>query len=404
MKVVRSWSSVIGVSVAVAGLWLATNASSADEPKPEASPPKTDAPAEPAKAESAEDLIKQLEQLSHRRPTGNSRDEFIASFTNTQREILEAAEKLLAHPDAAGDKGDKLAAGALGAKISALRLLTRLGDKKASGEVTELLKKYSDDKRPQVSEVVTTAALAERFTPAPDAKPEALKAMVADAKQYFAPLKLRLEHVMIMKGLTDHLEQRDANTEAADALTSFGELLSKSDDKRFVQLGQQFQRTARRLGLMGKPMEVYGTMLDGKQIDWKSYRGKVVLVDFWATWCGPCVKELPNIVNNFEQYHGRGFDVIGVSVDDDRQRVDDFVAQRKVPWTITMDKDFKAAGKEGPLAIQYGVAGIPTAILVDREGKVVSLNARGPELGRLLGELIGPPEKAKEEKKAEEKK
>ena len=399
MRIVHTWSSVIGVSVAAAGLWLAASTSLADEPKPEAKPPQTDVPAEPAKAESAEDLIRQLEQLSRRRPTGNNRDEFIASFKSTQREIIAAAEKLLAHPDAAGDKGDKLAAGALGAKISALRLLTRLGDKQASGDVTELLKKHSDDKRPQVAEVVTTAALAERFTPAPDAKPEALKAMVADAKQYFAPIKLRLEHVMIMKGLTDHLKHSDAHAEAADALTSFGELLSKSADKRFVHLGQQFQGTARRLGLMGKPMDVYGTVLDGKQIDWKSYRGKVVLVDFWATWCGPCIGELPNVVKNYEQYHDRGFDVIGVSVDEDRKRVDDFVAKRKVPWTITLDKDFKAAGKEGPLAVHYGVAGIPTAILVDREGKVVSLNAHGPELGRLLGELIGPPEKGKEEKK-----
>ena len=394
----------------MAGLWLAASALQAEEPKPEATPPKAAAPAEPdkaapaepAKAESAEDLIKQLEQLSHRRPTGRSRDEFIASYKDTQREIIATADKLLAHPDAAGDKGDKLAAGALGAKISALRLLTRLGDKQAGGEVTELLKKHGEDKRPQVSEVVTTAALAERFTPAPDATPEALKAMVADAKQYFAPLKLRLEHVMIMKGLADHLEQRDANAEAADAMNSFGELLSKSDDKRFVQLGRQFQGTARRLGLMGKPMDVYGTALDGKQIDWASYRGKVVLVDFWATWCGPCIQELPNILKNYELYHDRGFDVIGVSVDDDRQRVEDFVTQRKLPWTVTFDKDFKAAGKEGPLAMHYGVAGIPTVILVDREGKAVSLNARGPELGRLLGELIGPPEKAKEPK--EEKK
>lgn len=399
MRNIRTWSSTIVVSVVAAGCWFSDATLPADDLKPQAKPPQADAPVEPAKAESAADLIKQLEMLSQRRPTGNSRDEFIASFKSTQRELIAVADKLLAHPDTAGDKGDKLAAGALGAKISALRLLTRLGDKQASDDVTQLLKKHGDDKRPQVSEVVTTAALAERFTPAPDAKPEALKAMVADAKQYFPTVKLRPEHVMIMKGLTDQLEQRDANAEAAEALTSFGELLKKHDDKRFVQLGEQFLGTARRLGLKGQPMEVYGTLLDGKQVDWKSYRGKVVLVDFWATWCGPCVRELPNIVQNYEKYHDRGFDVIGVSVDEDRKQVDDFVAQRKVPWSITIDKDFKSAGKDGPLAMHYGIAGIPTAILVDREGKVVSLNARGPELGRLLDEMIGPPEKAKEEKK-----
>jgi peroxiredoxin len=116
-----------------------------------------------------------------------------------------------------------------------------------------------------------------------------------------------------------------------------------------------------------------------------------VLVDFWATWCGPCIGELPNLKAHYDAYHEAGFDVVGISLDDDPEALRQFVADQQIEWTTLIDPDPVNQGWENPIARQYGISGIPACILIDQEGKVVSLNARGEELGRLLEELLGPP-------------
>lgn len=177
---------------------------------------------------------------------------------------------------------------------------------------------------------------------------------------------------------------------ALEANQRFGEVLAKQTDPQLSSLGKMMQATARRLGLVGNEMQLTGTTVGGKPFDWKTYRGRVVLVDFWATWCGPCRAELPNVLNNYETYHDRGFDVVGISVDQDREALDKFLEANPVPWTT-----LHAEGGQHPAAEYYGVSAIPTTILVGRDGKVVSITARGPELTRLLEKLIGPPEPSK---------
>ena len=147
---------------------------------------------------------------------------------------------------------------------------------------------------------------------------------------------------------------------------------------------------ARRLDLLGNPLELSGTEMDGSKFDWAKYRGKVVLVDFWATWCGPCLAELPNVKKNYELYHDKGFDIVGVSLDQDRAKLEEFLQKEQNPWTTLHD----GAWNDNAVATYYGIMGIPTVILVDKEGKVVSTRARGPELGKLLAELLGPAEPA----------
>src|SRR5205814_1794879 len=135
------------------------------------------------------------------------------------------------------------------------------------------------------------------------------------------------------------------------------------------------------LTLVGNTMEVKGKTLDGKDFDLGNLKGKVVLVDFWATWCGPCVAEIPNIKKLYEKYNPQGFEVIGISLDNGAEAPKKFMEKEEMPWPCIFD----GIGKDtAGLADQYGVTSIPLAILVDRKGRVVSMRARGPELTRLL--------------------
>ena len=186
------------------------------------------------------------------------------------------------------------------------------------------------------------------------------------------------------------LEKGSDRKRAAEVNRELGRLLSKSKDKEVAQIGEKMEGIARRLTLLGKPLELTGTAVAAGKFDWSKYRGKVVLVDFWATWCGPCMEELPNVVKNYELYHDRGFDVVGISVDEDKTALKKFLAEKEIPW-VTLNS---GGWDQNAMANYYGVTSIPTAFLVNEEGKAVSVHARGEELSRQLAKLLGPAELA----------
>jgi peroxiredoxin len=120
--------------------------------------------------------------------------------------------------------------------------------------------------------------------------------------------------------------------------------------------------------------------IDGKSISVSQYKGKVVLVDFWATWCGPCISELPNVLAAYEKYHPRGFEILGLSLDQDEQKLRSFIKDRKMPWQQYFD------GKvwENKLAQKYGVVGIPATYLLDGNGVIIGRDLRGDELDKAV--------------------
>ncbi len=128
----------------------------------------------------------------------------------------------------------------------------------------------------------------------------------------------------------------------------------------------------------------------GKAIDLAEYKGKVVLLDFWATWCGPCVAELPNVVAAYEKYHDKGFEIVGISLDQDRAAFDTFVADNKMTWR----HQFDGKGWENECAAAYGVRSIPATYLIGQDGKVVAIGLRGEQLEQRLEKLLGKPAKA----------
>ncbi|HEY7428116.1 MAG TPA: tetratricopeptide repeat protein, partial [Gemmataceae bacterium] len=119
---------------------------------------------------------------------------------------------------------------------------------------------------------------------------------------------------------------------------------------------------------VGQEMDLAGPTVQGEKFDLKQLRGKVVLIDFWATWCGPCVAEMPNVKRAYDRYHKDGFEVVGVSLDNSKEKLVEFLKTKEVPWPQLF---FAAKGDQGwnnPLARKYGVRAIPSTILVDRAG------------------------------------
>ena len=136
--------------------------------------------------------------------------------------------------------------------------------------------------------------------------------------------------------------------------------------------------------MVGDAMDISFTATDGTEVNVSEMKGKVVLVDFWATWCGPCVAEMPNVIAAYNKYHEKGFEVIGISLDQSKDKLDTYVKDNKMPWP----QYFDGKGWKNDLAGKFGVRSIPATYLIGTDGKIVASNLRGDALEEKLAELL----------------
>ena len=142
--------------------------------------------------------------------------------------------------------------------------------------------------------------------------------------------------------------------------------------------------------IVGQPFDAAGTLVGGKKLDWGGYRGKVVLVTYWATWCKPCVAEIPEIKKTYDALHERGFEVLAVSLDDDHGTLERFLNTQEVPWQVVCGATAEESGPQHPLARKYGVESVPKSFLLDRQGNIAAIDLHGTEFLKLAEKLLGP--------------
>ena len=330
-----------------------------------------------------EELMKFVEGLRQPKAPPRSRQEMMDYMKGVATASVQAADKILAQVkpgDAFYVRGAKL-------KLESLTMLSRMGDAQATKDMAAYaatLEASPDKEIASEAKRMLLVAEAQRMFSSGDlaAAPALLDKVVAmvsadpdDAQT--AGLAMQFA------GAFEHMP--DGEPLAIKAFEVLGPLFAKSQNPQIKGMGARFEGTMRRLSLPGKPMEITGTLLDGSAFDQKSLAGKVVLVDFWATWCGPCRAEIPNMKKEYEKYHAKGFEVVGISLDDSREALEKFIASEEIPWPILHEKNAEGGN---PLARHYGISGIPQLILIGRDGNVITLNARGEKLGEELAKLF----------------
>ncbi|MEX2121403.1 MAG: TlpA disulfide reductase family protein [Pirellulales bacterium] len=331
---------------------------------------------------SPESLAKFIERVQTLRPDVKTQEELIEYVKKLNKVILEAADKII---EAKAD--EDLDTQAVRAKLAALGTLSQLDGEGAKKQLADYLSKLKDDKRPDIVKEAQLYLLANRYHALDHENAKQIKQFINDVRTQLGAGKFdpRLAQFAMEAA---RLSQSIGDTQfAIETNRQFAELFAKSGNPQIEQAGQRFEANIRKLEMVGKPLDIEGSLVDGSQFDWSAYQGKVVLVDFWATWCGPCIQELPNVKETYEKYRDKGFDVVGISLDEDREAVEEFLKEEEIGWT-TLFGTSPESGWNHPMAQRYGVDGIPMAVLVDRDGNVVSISARGEALGTLVAELV----------------
>ncbi|UCG52341.1 MAG: redoxin domain-containing protein [Candidatus Latescibacterota bacterium] len=270
-------------------------------------------------------------------------------------------------------------------------------------EITELQKTATTQQRlAQALEQI--ASKLNGFIQAYPNSEEALDAKLELGMVYSSLMK----HDQAVKNFTDYLRDGDEDDErtgyAQFYLAQAYENMDKYDDakrhyKMFVEqyghLNPKYLAAAqskladisvlKSLTVGKEPIPFSVTdHLTGKTISLEDYKGKVVLLDFWATWCVPCKVEMPNVIKIHKKYNKKGFEIIGISLDNNKAALEQYIKTNEMPWP----QHFDGKGWQNGVAMKYRVRQIPTTYLIDRKGKIRYRTLRGRDLEDAVARLI----------------
>lgn len=175
---------------------------------------------------------------------------------------------------------------------------------------------------------------------------------------------------------------QDADLDELDSMLTVFEPIKDAD---FVKIMQKRADAMRGTSEGASAPDFTLTDPNGNPVSLSALKGKYVLIDFWASWCQPCMVEMPNVIEQYNTYKDKGFEIIGVSLDRERDAWLNTIEEKGMNWLHGWDMESETPGA---VAEKYQVQGIPHTVLVDKEGKIIANNLRGPALKAKLAELL----------------
>jgi peroxiredoxin len=174
-----------------------------------------------------------------------------------------------------------------------------------------------------------------------------------------------------------------ADAEELDSMLTMFEPIKESD---FVQAIQDRADKLSSSGIGSAAPDFTLKTPEGEEFSLSDYQGNYVLIDFWASWCQPCMVEIPNVITQYKKYNDQGFEIVGVSLDRNREAWVNTIKEKEMNWVHGWD--LADQENQGAVADLYGVTGIPHTVLLDKEGKIIAKNLRGGGLEEKLNELF----------------
>ena len=363
-----------GAAITPVGLALARALLAADEP---AAAPAEDLAVNPYAAKpglTSEQLAAYVLKMLDKPKTIQARPGFTEA-------VCEACDRLMAASPPATEVQLFVA---VESKFEVLHKKACSGDADADKLLAAFTEKMKADERPRIARQVAFYQEERKVLDAIDGPMEKVPDVLKELQDYFAKEKLGAKHLRMASStvaLINRLTDGDAREKH---FADFGKTFATSSDKELARYGKKLAKkpAATESDLVGKPLELAGTTAKGAAFAWDAYRGKVVLVDFWATWCGPCRREMPHVKALYEKHGGKGFDVVGISLDEDQEALAAYLEENAIAWETLAGEGTQ------DLAEKYGVRGIPTMMLVDKEGQIAGVAHNVAALAPLVEKLL----------------
>ncbi len=189
------------------------------------------------------------------------------------------------------------------------------------------------------------------------------------ARQFLRNTKKDAAQFRLAIVTAEYLDGKGQDEAALKLLAELTTHYADADKKLAQDAAKAYEVAKQRATWAGKPLKLEGTLVGGAKFDWEKYKGKVVLIDFWATWCEPCKADLPMLKEVYAEYRDKGFEIVGISLDKDVDALARFIKAEKLPWENLQS----GSG----LAEKFGVEGIPFQVIVHRDGTAAPIKRRG---------------------------
>ncbi|MEX2174915.1 MAG: TlpA disulfide reductase family protein [Pirellulaceae bacterium] len=302
--------------------------------------------------------------------------------------VCEACNRLMAADPAPTEAQFLIAAEE---KLQRLHKQACAGDAEADKLLASFVEKMAADTRPRLARQVAFFRQERKSLDGLESPLEKVPDLLKELLAYLSMEKLTARHLRLASSTVALINRLENPDEREKHFGEFGQTFAKSSDKELARYGRKLAKkpAAAETDLVGQPLELAGTTAEGAAFAWEAYRGKVVLVDFWATWCGPCLREMPHVKALYEKLHERSFEVVGISLDEDHEALAAYLEENAIEWETLAGEGTQA------LAEKYGVRGIPTMLVVDREGKIAGVAHNVAALAPIVEKLLAGTPAAK---------